>query len=246
MDATDDGGVEGAAAEVVHGDGAAQGQAPGGGVGGRGGLGLGEQDDVVEADLGEGLGEHPAAVGAPAGGVGDGDAAGLGALDLGDPVGGPAHHLGGHAVRGEALAADDDRGVVAEAALELAHDALRGAGGAVLGVGADQQGPVVVDEQDRGHLDGAALEADDAHARLRGAGPGLDPDGSRGEGGAQVDAQVVGVGAHRRDGGLGGVRPLRPSLVRTRHVPSQLPRHRRPGGRLRTARGSPSRDGARR
>ena len=139
MDAADDGRVEGAATEVVDGDGAAHRQAAGGGVGGRGGLGLGEQDDVVEADLGEGLGEHATAVGAPAGGVGDGDAAGLGAVALGDAVGGPAHHLSGHAVRGEALAADDDRGVVPEAALELAHHALRGAGGAVLGVGADQQ-----------------------------------------------------------------------------------------------------------
>ena len=78
------GGVEGAAAEVVDGDGVAVGEVAGGGVVGGGGFGFGDHAGVGDAgELGDFF-EQFAAVGAPVGGVGEDDVVWWGALDFGD------------------------------------------------------------------------------------------------------------------------------------------------------------------
>ncbi|GAA3248465.1 hypothetical protein GCM10017691_58650 [Pseudonocardia petroleophila] len=207
----DDGRVERAAAEVVDGDRGARLDALGRGVVQGGGLGLGEVGDR-DALCGEGPGEQVALVRAPRRGVGDGDPGGGPALALGDAVDDPADQPGGELLGRPGAPGDDDRGGVADAALELADDAVGVGERPALGGVPDDHGAVGGQEQHGGDGRAAGPERDDL---------GLHP------------ATVVGP-AHRR----GGVRrpQIDPELVS--HGRPLVPPMARPTPRHRS--GTPS------
>ena len=119
-----DGGVEGAAAEVVHGDDRARLDPLLAGVVRRRRLGLGEEPGDADVGLAGALLEEVELVGAPVGRVGQGDGRRRPALELGDPLDDPAQQLAGEGLGAVRDAAEQDRGGVADAALELAGEAL--------------------------------------------------------------------------------------------------------------------------
>ena len=178
------GGVERAAAEVVHGDRVAVGEVAGRRVVGRGRLRLGDHPYLREARELRDLLEQLAPVGAPVGGVGEHDVRRRGALGLGDLRDGLGEQRGEqrrHRVRG---AAEHDGRGVAEAALELAADPVGVAHRpAVRGLARDERA-VVAGVDHRRRDDGAVAEGEHLH-------PGPSGDRGRDEGRAEVHPQAV-------------------------------------------------------
>ena len=145
-----DDGVEGAAAEVVDGEGLSGLHDAARLVVTGGGLGLGDQVDVLDAQLVERREDQADAVRTPRGGVGEHHRFGAGALTLDDGV-----DHGRHGVRPQLLGRDrpsagHHRHIVADAALELADESLRLRDAATFGGVSDQQLAVIGDEHHRG------------------------------------------------------------------------------------------------
>ena len=177
-----DGRVEGAATEVVDGDHGPGGDAFLAGVVDRRRLGLGQERDVVDVGLADGLLEQVDLVRAVARRVGDDDRIGR------------AAHLARHArddrlqqMRDQRLgsvwrAAEDDRGRIAQAALELARGPGRLSERAALGGVAGQDLAVGAEHDDRRDGRRAFAELEDLDALADGRGgrrvgrPEIDPE----------------------------------------------------------------------
>jgi hypothetical protein len=178
------GGVEGAAAQVVHGDDRARLQPALRGVERGRGHRLGDQQGGVQVDLADGLGEQIELVVAPVGRVGQRDGPRGLALLLAHPVDGPPQHAGHQHLGRVRGAAEDDGRRIADPPLELAGHAARigrrPAGGGL----AHQDLAVVPQEDDRRHGGRPVAQGQRLH----------DPTAFRcrcGVGRAEVDAEVV-------------------------------------------------------
>jgi hypothetical protein len=156
----------------------------------RRGLRLGDVGDL-QALRGERTAEPFGLVGAPGRGERDGDAGGGARLALRDAVDDPAHEPGREVLRRPRPAADDQRGGVADAALELADDVVGRAQRAPVGRLADDDAAVVTQVEHRRDGAGPVAEVDDlglAGTRVEPADRGSRPRGT------QIDAEQV---AHR-------------------------------------------------
>ena len=179
-----DGGVEGAAAEVVDGDGGAVGDPLVGRVVRGGGLRLGDHRDVVQPGHARDLLEQLPLVRAPVRRVGQPHRDRRPALPLGD-LGDHLAELGGHEVaRGVRRAAQQDGHRVAEAALDLARDAVRFRGRAAVGRVAGEHAALGAHEDDGGHRGRPVAQR--GHLDMP-----LTDDRSRRVGRAEIDPQPV-------------------------------------------------------
>ena len=121
----EDGHVEGAAAEVVHGDDLAGFDPLVRRVVDGGGLGLAERDAGAHFGHTQQLGEQLHLVRTPVGRVGDGQARRLGTLLFDHPVDDPSQQASAQLLGGVRRSTDEDRCGVTDAPLELAHHPRR-------------------------------------------------------------------------------------------------------------------------
>ena len=182
------GGVDAADAELDDGDGGAVGERAPGGVLGRGRLGGGHEADPAQP---EGRGDRAERLelgGAPRGGVREHHTLGRAALALGDDVDDPPQQDAEQRARREGGAVEEERVRVGQPGADAAGDAGRLGGGPRHGGVADQRRALGRPQQDRRHRGAVLAEGDDA-------GPGGAVHGGGGDGGAEVDTELVG---HRR------------------------------------------------
>ena len=161
--------VERAATEVVDRDRLAGLDPLGARVVNRRGLRLGKEPDrrvsgARQAREVHGLLEEVLLVCAPVRGMGDRDRRGHLALAVRDGVDDPAQQLCREELGGVRGASEQDRGRIADPALELAGDAFRLAEHATVGRLADQHRSVRTDVDDRGHRRLARAQVDDRRA----------------------------------------------------------------------------------
>ena len=185
VDLAEDRRVEGPAAEVVDADDRAVGDPRLGRVVDRRGLGFGERGDTVEVGHLDGLGQQVGLVRTPVGGVRHRHGDRRTAFGLGHLVDDPAQQAPHERGRGVRRAADDDGSRVAEAALELAGEAL-GFGGATAVGGFAGENLLVLSQQDqRRDNRGAVAQAGDLDLVFT-------PDRGRRVRGTEVNPEVVG------------------------------------------------------